>query len=724
MAPLEDRQQVHNRVITAIGNNSASNDHNQHKHDMNSRIINSASKFAAGKTLGLSEEETLALMSRELRRQQRKDDNVTLQDVQRQFAQAGNSLADVSESAEIAGVSLLDEPEVDPFGQDQGRYYEYGPDDKQYEQEQQLRRQEAMLDMEDRGETSKRYPEGKQKRDRYGQVVLKTGVSPDDYDDLAADVREYAEKTTRDQVAPRSVLIDALDKLESAESEQKGLRGILNRVLGQQNTADARGRLEDNIFLGPEQRAADASFAYQMNQNDLDRMSSRRNAYNNIMAQIEAENIGETMYRPSSIFPGAQLPAVIGDANLAAVATANPGQYPQAAFVPGQIQVDPVTGNPYSVGAALDPATGAPIGFQGPEYVTPNTDAGAALNAPMTSRSWMVEKQPGYSEGGRSFGNYPQADIAGATSLFSTRLQGLGGGFEKVSSNVRSIDELQRAVDAVIGKGGRFSTKELEDQPDGSKKLVTRTQKTPDIQGVLNKLRYTPAQEQQLANAMYQMEVAANTEINQQGKQQYFTRTGAGGQLERTGMGTMQTPGGAQVAFDAPEAIDPRGGQAPVARVQPGQTIKYRIPDSYPPKYSTRDITAALKELEGSDAQKPFIGAVEVIDDMGKTKIETDAGPGYLTRYNTTGESDPIGIEKNLRDKERQFQVNRAKKSGGRIMPVDEEGLRGKVVKAQLTEERSKRDAKKRREKERTISQYSMSNPANIGRVTPARRRV
>ena len=50
-------------------------------------------------------------------------------------------------------------------------------------------------------------------------------------------------------------------------------------------------------------------------------------------------------------------------------------------------------------------------------------------------------------------------------------------------------------------------------------------------------------------------------------------------------------------------------------------------------------------------------------------------------------------------------------------MPVDEDALRGKVVKAQLTQERANRDAKKRQEKERTVSQYTMANPKNVGRV-------
>ena len=77
MASLEDRQKLHNRVISAVGNQSASNNYKQHANDSNSKLIASAEAFAAGRTLGMSEEETLAQMSKMLRRQQRKDQNVT-----------------------------------------------------------------------------------------------------------------------------------------------------------------------------------------------------------------------------------------------------------------------------------------------------------------------------------------------------------------------------------------------------------------------------------------------------------------------------------------------------------------------------------------------------------------------------------------------------------------------------------------------------------------------
>ena len=677
---------MHNRVITAIGNNSASNDHNQHKHDMNSKLIEAAGKFASGKNLGLSEEETLALMSRELRRQQRADQNVTPADIARQFAQSGNSLADVSAAAELDGAGYENIPEVDPFGQDQSQYYEYGPEDSQYEQQQLEKMQEQMLDMEDRTEGSRAYPEGRQRRDKRGQVILKSGESPEDYEELGRDTSEIIDKRKRETLSSTAPFKDMLAQLQAAKEKQAGLQGKLSGVFGggyDPGTADLEGRLEDSINLGPNQRRADAALSAEMASRDRDRASSRRAAYNNIKAQIEAEEIGETMYRPSSIFPSAELPAVRADQALAAIGRANAAPGP-AAF--------------NSQGIPLDPRTGNPLAIQGPEYITPNTDTGSTLNAPMTSRAWAVERQPSiYREGGRPMPD-PQTDITGATTLFADRLRQLEG-FGNVSSNVRSIDELQRAVDAVISKGGNFTTREPVTDASGRTTLKSVRQAEPDIRGVLNKLRYTPAQEAQLANAMYQMDVAAGTTINQQGKQQYFTRTGPGGKLQPTQMGSMTTPGGASVIFDAPEAINPIEGQAAVERVRPGQTIE------------GRDIGTAFRGLSTPGARQPFIGQVE-------------GEKPRINRYNTTGETDPVAIESALRKKEEGFQVARAKKSRGRIEPVDEKGLRGKVVKAQLTEERAKRDDKKRQAREREVSRYTMANPSNIGRVVPARRRI
>ena len=621
----------------------------------------------------MSEEETLAALSRRLRRQKRADDSVTMQDVERGLIQSAKTLSDPANPAEVQGVSLREEPEVDPFGQDQGQYYEYKDGDTQYLDQERNKALEMMADMEDRDES------GQRRYDKSG-VVLRNGVNPEDYDDVLQDLDgirgQGASGGDQSPVAPKSALRDALGRLDAAQSEQSGFMSKLQGVFGGgggeiPGLTGVRGEIEDALTDGKVQRDADAALSAEMVRRDNERFSSRRGGYSNVKAAMEAEAIGERLYAPAR--PGYVTTGQVADETISAIGRANPVANPMAAFNAG--------------GFALDPATGNPIGMQGPEYMTPNNDGGQVANAPMTTRSWMVEKQPGYREGGRSFGDFPQVDVTGATTLFADRIRGVEG-FENVSPNIRGIDELQRAADAVVARlPGPFYVK--EQNPDGGK-LIPRKQANPDIRGVLGKLRYTPAQEQQLANAMYQLEVAKATEINQNGKGQYFTRTGPMGGLEPTSFGGT-TPGGAKLFFDSPEAIDPRDGQAQVARVNPGQTIE------------GRDIVTAFKGLPSPGAQQPFIGQV--------------AGEApRIDRRNSTGQTTPEGIEGSMRRQEQQFAQNRQKtaaKKDPRVIvrpvdqqQVDEPALRGKVVKAQLAQERANRDASKRQKKQSEIMQY------------------
>ena len=76
----------------------------------------------------------------------------------------------------------------------------------------------------------------------------------------------------------------------------------------------------------------------------------------------------------------------------------------------------------------------------------------------------------------------------------------------------------------------------------------------------------------------------------------------------------------------------------------------------------------------------------------------------------------PEGIESFLRSQEQEYAQNRqrtAAKSDPRVIvrpiesqQVDEPALRGKVVKAQLAQERANRDATKRQKKQTEIMQY------------------
>ena len=467
---------------------------------MNNKLIASAEAFAAGRTLGMSEEETLSAISRMMRRQSRADDGGGQARAEAQLIQSANSIAEVSPGAELQGVGYETAPEVDPFGQDQGQYYDYGPDDMQYDEQQTARMREAMSDMEDTSSGGRRYDKG-------GNVILKTGENPAEYDELGAEIDRLGEARVRDAVAPQSVLRDALGRLEGAKAQQAGFQGALSRVFGGENAeipglAQVEGSLERS--LDPKvDRAASAALVEEMARRDRDNSSYRRYGYNQVKAALEADAISRALYTGAQ--PGYTTSAIEGDINLGNIVRTGAGadfDLPIAQQIPG--------------GPAINPDRSAPLGAYGPVYMSPNTDPSADLNAPVTTRAWMVERQPEFSDGGRSFGNYPQVDVTGATTLFANRLRGLEG-FQNVSPNIRNIGELQTVVDRAVANppvpvGGKkpisFAIREPVEQADGSTKLKSVRQKNPDVRGLLSALRYTPAEEAQLANAMYQMEVA------------------------------------------------------------------------------------------------------------------------------------------------------------------------------------------------------------------------
>ena len=65
---LENNQELHNEIISAMGNNAASNDPQQMKMNMNNNLIKAAEHLAAGRQLGLEDDVTLQLVARKYRR--------------------------------------------------------------------------------------------------------------------------------------------------------------------------------------------------------------------------------------------------------------------------------------------------------------------------------------------------------------------------------------------------------------------------------------------------------------------------------------------------------------------------------------------------------------------------------------------------------------------------------------------------------------------------------
>ena len=666
---LEDLQRRHNRVISNVGNYSASNDPFQVQHDANEKLIAGARKLAAGQQLGLSEEETLALVSNMARRQKRADGQpMTEADALRKLQQTAASLADVSEGGEIRGVGLADEPAVDPFGQDQSDYYEYGPDDKGYQEQQIAKIKDQLASMEDRDDYDRvRYEKG--------QPVLKTGVNPDDYDDLRDDLGELMPE--RDQMTPTAALQGTLAELNAANAANKQQSGLLSRVFGGGNEdlegyAQVSGALEDAIDFGRVQRDADASIGGELARRDSSRFDKETQIANQYRSAAEAEAIARDLFTIGG--RGAQ-----GDLNIAALRTQPTKSFGQIGISPSGAYIDE-TGNTVAVQGPERPPAGVISGSNTP-------DTAQALNAPQpqTAIDYVAKQLPDFQEGGRVYGDYPQVDITGVTTELADRIRGLkikgNQPFSRVSPQIRSVDELQQVVDAVVElgtKGGaKFSTKEVN--PDTGK-MVNRIQPNPGAQEVMNFMRYTPAEQGRIANALFQMEAARRSGYNAGGKEQFFSRTGGTGFK-------------GDITFNAPDALPlarPDEQRAEVARINPGQTIE------------GRDIGTRLRELDSPGARQPFIGA---IIDPRTRKPETVAGPGFRNRFNASGATGE-GIAPALRAQAEE----RAKGK-----PVDEARLQQNITKARLVDERTRRDSKKRSQREADIAARRGPAPSEPG---------
>jgi len=653
---LEDLQRTHNRVITELGNISASNDPVQVPHDLNEKLIKGAAKLAAGEQLGLSQDETLAIISRMSRRQKHKPP-ITENQALARLQQVSKSLADVSEGAELRGTSVREDAPVDPFGQNQSQYYEYREGDTRYDQQEISKLAEQLSDMEDQDSLGRR-------RYERGQVRLKTGVNPGDYDEMADMLAEM--KPQRDDMTPKVALQQALAELEASGAA------------GTQGYAQVAGALEDDIALGRTQRAADASIAGEMVRRDSKDFNAEAREANYYRAETDALQERRRMYGPGGY-------GMDGDINFALMRT-------KPTF--GQI-------TQRQDGAYID-ENGNTVAVQGPERAVmgSNTPSNSqALNAPtaQSAQSWVAGQTPDYYDGGRTFGDLQQVDITGTTTEFADRIRGMEVGgrtmFTGASPQVRSIDELQAVVNAIVRVAGEegvtLGTKEVN---PNTGRMQTKRSANPGAQEVMNLLRYTPAQQERIASALYQLGASKSSGVDNEMKRRFFNRE------EDRSFRDDVTFG----AVDAMPSARPDESQAQIARIRPGQTV------------DGRDIATQLRNLQVADARKPFIGAV--IDPSTGVQ-ETNAGPGRITRFNRSG-----ATGEDIAPALRAQAEERSRRTG---KPVDETALQRNTTKARLTDERARRDAKKRQERQTNIATLrgpapsepnpTMSGPAGYG---------
>ena len=190
------------------------------------------------------------------------------------------------------------------------------------------------------------------------------------------------------------------------------------------------------------------------------------------------------------------------------------------------------------------------------------------------------------------------------------------------------------------------------------------------VGGLMNELRMSTGDEGRLANAMFQLDAAKRSSVNQNPTGTYLSRQ------------TLQGPkpaGQGDIVFDAPEAVG--GADYSVAQQKKGSKIE------------GKDIVSAMAGLSSPDAQKPFIGQV-----AGESPRISRKKPGGM------GEGDELS--QNIR----RQAISRLKRG----QKLDEDRVRQNQVKARLVEEREKRDSAKRQEQVDLIRSFT---PASLRRA-------
>ena len=688
------------------------------KQSLNNALIQSAQFQAARQTLGLSQEEMLAAVSRQQRRQARADQQFDPDQYLRQIAQSEKTTKAEVGRQELDDLKYLEDDElIAAFGKMQDDEQTYRADDRGFTEDEEtgLVRRETLEEQKpvEYGEF-----EGlrrrKRKKDNKAFVGKQIFEEPLGY--LGAN-------------APKSVLTDALSDLQrSAERQQSGIGGSIARVFGGSGVDSETSTAIDalKVYLGDE-RADDARVGRATVRKDSARFDPEMMEYNDNRADAEAQNIARTQFLGGS--DGAMADEAIGrigeirrlgaagslgDMEQAQVIRQGPqGTFPNAEEIvdnTGRIvgYADPVTKAPI----ALDPALGISLSTQGAN--TPDT--AQMMNAPQnpqTAREWAASNLPAMvQDTGSTPPRYPQANISKETTEYSNKLNKMLKGFGlKSAPNVRLLDEIDIVANEVQ-KRLQEKGKTLYVKDEFNKNIPAGTQV---VSGLMHKLDLGSGEQQRLANAMFQLDAARRSSVNQNPTGTYLGRTNTPIEQPQISLSPDSYKGVSRstaqaivenerrkrggVEFDSPsegfgsiQIAQQKGGtRAPIGTR--GVKGSGRGPEE--------DIRKRFGKLETPGAQKPYIGmpaqrSTNPLSTFGQQEV-----------YNRTGESDPAAIRSNLEE----LSESRAKKGESRAdAAIRRKRNESNIIGAQAVERRANEAREKRLESMREIMRYIPAN--------------
>ena len=618
------------------------------KQQLNNRIIQNAQFQAARQTLGLSQEEMLEAVNRQVRRQEYDNKPPNLLDVDsflKQVSASGSNIGKNVGVPEIDGAKFQDDSEYDAgFGRDQSEFYEYDSNDRQYDDQQRKRIKEDLLD-------AKEYKGSRSKKGLIADLSADLALNPEDFPVMA----------------PKTVLTDALSDLQrSADRQQQGTGAAIARMFGgsavDSETKTAMDAL--NVYLGNE-READARLGRNEVRTDSARFDPEVMEYNDFRADAEAQGIARTGFLGGK--DGAMADEAIGrigeirrlgaagslgEMEQTQVIRQGPQQtFPNAEEIvdnTGRIvgYADPVTKAPI----ALDPALGISLSTQGAN--TPDT--AQMMNAPQnpqTAREWTESNLPSMVQDNRNTPpRYQQANISKETTNYSTGLArvlsslGIKSGTNPNVRNIEEIDRAAQAVQAALEKRGKTLMIRNPDEATRAK-VENIPAGTQVISGLMHRLGMTSGDEQRLANSMFQLDAAKRSSVNQNPTGTYLARENTPVQQPQINLSPESykgvSPATAQALVENErrkrrdvEFNSPSEGFGSIAIAQQKKGSKV--------KGTGEDITAAFKKLQGSGASKPYIGMPE------ERSTSPASSFSQQQTYNKTGETDPAAIRAKL----------------------------------------------------------------------------
>jgi len=684
---LETNQVNHNRASANAANFSPSNNSAQASIDTVNMLLSGAEKAAAGRTLGLSEEETIAAVSREFRRQKRKDDTVTPNDITRQLAQSSKSLTEVSDSSEIQGVRYFDNNRDATFGEDQSAFQMHTVADKEY----------STGPRDDNTISIKEDPWGSWDSERIDVSVDPNERTPAG---LIEDFKTRDFGIGRDAVTPSTAgVTDALNKLNNAAAAVGGYENLPVSASGAR-AIDISDRLEDSLGYNRDAERVMSRDTINAENARLRTQGGQEQAERNAWrAKAEADLLGMNfLLGGPGAFADEQIGRIRDIRKLGSVKEPQtfqvidynpPSNYPVARSTAALPEFAP---NPTYV----DPILNTPLGQIGPNPLASvnSPDSNQSLNAPSTTNTttWASQNAPQLvGSNPQNIGHFPQRDISGITQDVGRRAQSFG--WDK--PDVRSLAELQQVVDMVLAeKASRrektFKLVKNANDPYGKPQTVYTT--TPGVEEALSMMdRMKREQQQALAAALFQVESASPS-----AKQQFVSRSGP--QVDQN-----------KVSFNAL-------GGSPLARPSRSSSVVIgkEVDSRGKVKERKQEVGAALASLKnkfpGSQSSEEVIGA------MGKEPSLTRQYGSRTPRYNT----DAVGLrEVREGDWYKKNQPMRRKVGGELKEAYDPKYLAARAENLKTTrsrqqssaeaESRYKRDEKRRKQKEEIMAPYRVT---------------